>query len=213
VSAGLSLIHRHEPGTDSIVPALLLLHGTGADENDLIGLGRRVAPTATLISPRGPVKEGAANRWFRRLAEGVFDEPDLISRACDLAAFIREAMTVYGLAQPPVALGFSNGANIAAGLLYLHPDALSGAILLRAMKPLAATTPQPLAGKPVLLLSGRSDPFAPARSRDGLAADLMQAGATVDARITGEGHGLVQEDVTAMQGWWAAQASRRARSA
>jgi phospholipase/carboxylesterase len=213
MSATLSLIHRHEPGADLSAPALLLLHGTGADENDLIGLGRMIAPEATLISPRGPVKEGHANRWFRRLAEGVFDEPDLIRRAADLATFIREAMVAYGLARPPVALGFSNGANIAAGLLYLHPDALSGAVLLRAMKPLAAAMPPALSGKPVLLLSGQNDPFASARSRDALVADLKAAGASLDARITGEGHGLVQDDVTAMQGWWQAQAMRRASSA
>lgn len=204
MSAALSLIHRHEPGADPSAPALLLLHGTGADENDLIGLARMVAPEATLISPRGPVKEGSANRWFRRLTEGVFDEPDLIARTDQLAGFITQAMTAYGLSRPPVALGFSNGANIAAALLYRQPQSLSGAMLLRAVKPLAAATPPALAGKPVLLLSGRQDPFAPLPRREALADDLRTAGAALDARVTGDGHGLVQDDLVAMRDWWAA---------
>lgn len=202
MTAALSLIHRYEPGADATAPALLLLHGTGADEHDLIGLGRMVAPSSTLVSPRGSVREGPANRWFRRLAEGVFDEPDLIRRAGELAGFVREAMAAYGLSRPPVALGFSNGANIAAGLLYRHPDVLSGAILLRGMKPLAGERPGPLNGKPVLLLSGRNDPFAPLPAREALASDLVEAGVALDARITGEGHGLVEADLLAMQEWW-----------
>jgi phospholipase/carboxylesterase len=201
MSAQLSHHHRFLPASSQDAPTLLLLHGTGADENDLIPLARMVAPEAGLLSVRGQVKEGLANRWFRRMAEGVFDEEDLAIRADALAAFIQEAGRAYRLPHPPVALGFSNGANIAAGLLWRHPEALSGAILMRGMTPFRESAPRSLGGKPVLLLSGRHDPFAPAASRDALADHLEQAGAALDHRITGEGHGLAEADVAAAKEW------------
>jgi phospholipase/carboxylesterase len=113
-----------------------MLHGTGGDETDLLPLGRALAPGRALLSPRGKILENGMPRFFRRLAEGVFDEPDVITRAHELADFIGEAGKAYKLAKP-VAVGFSNGANIAAAILLLRPEALSGAILLRAMVPLA----------------------------------------------------------------------------
>lgn len=133
-----TLSHRHlfVPATDPGRPPLLLLHGTGGDESDLVPLGRAVAPGAALLSPRGAVLEQGRPRFFRRLAEGVFDEADVERRAHDLADFIDEAQARYGLAAP-VALGFSNGANIAAALLWLRPEVLAGAVLLRPMVPLA----------------------------------------------------------------------------
>jgi phospholipase/carboxylesterase len=149
------------------------------------------------------VKEGMANRWFRRMAEGVFDEEDLAIRADALADFIEAARQAYSLPSAPIALGFSNGANIAAGLLWRRPEALAGAILFRAMMPFRASEPPPLDGKPVLLLSGRHDPFAPAASRDALAANLVKAGASLDHRITGEGHGLIGADLAAAREWLA----------
>jgi phospholipase/carboxylesterase len=203
MSANLSHIHRFIPGGAPDAPTLLLLHGTGADENDLIPLARRVSPEASLLSPRGQVKEGMANRWFRRMAEGVFDEQDLGARADALAEFVEQARQSYALPAPPIALGFSNGANIAAGLLWRRPEALAGAVLLRAMVPFRSATPPMLAGKRVLLLSGRNDPFAPAASRDALAMRLVEAGATLDHRITGEAHGLTEADLAAAQGWLA----------
>jgi phospholipase/carboxylesterase len=116
----LSFIHRFEPATDAAAPPLLLLHGTGGDENDFLPLGRAVAPGSALLSPRGQVPENGMPRFFRRLAEGVFDEADVRRRAHELAAFVAEARKAYGLAAP-VALGFSNGANIAAALSTLPP--------------------------------------------------------------------------------------------
>jgi phospholipase/carboxylesterase len=195
----LSHIHLFEPGaTDR---GLLLLHGTGGDEHDLIGLGQAIAPGASLLSPRGQVKEGHANRFFRRMAEGVFDIPDLKARTQALADFAVEAQKLYGLA-PPVALGFSNGANIAASLLFLRPEVLSGAVLLRATLPFEPDRLPDLSGKRVLLLSGKADPMTPAAASDRLAALLRQAGASVDHEILPAGHGLTQHDLVLTRNWW-----------
>ncbi len=200
--ATLSHQHVFEPGNGPNAPTLLLLHGTGADEHDLIPLGRLVAPGANLLSPRGQVKEGPANRWFRRHAEGVFDEADIVARADALAAFVSAAMTFHALPGPPVAVGFSNGANMAAGLLWRQPDVLSGAALLRATLPLKDQLRAPQHGKPVLILSGASDPFAPEEQRDRLASRLAQAGVIVTHRVTAPGHGLGQTDVAACREWF-----------
>lgn len=191
----LSFVHRYESSADASRPPLLLLHGTGGDENDLIDLGRAVAPGAALLSPRGKVLEGGSLRFFRRLAEGVFDEDDVRKRANELADFIGEARRAYGL-PAPVALGFSNGANIAAAMLLLRPDVLSGAVLLRAMVPLAEPPAADLAGKPVLVLSGSMDSMIPATNAAKLAASLREAGADVQHRTLPAGHGLSQADLT-----------------
>jgi phospholipase/carboxylesterase len=191
----LSSVHRFEPAADTSRPPLLLLHGTGGDENDLIDLGRMVAPGAALLSPRGKVLEGGMPRFFRRLAEGVFDENDVRKRADELADFIGEARRAYGL-PAPFALGFSNGANIAAAMLLLRPEALSGAVLLRAMVPLADAPAADLAGKPVLILSGSMDSMIPATNAGQLASLLEKAGAEVQHRTLPAGHGLSQADLT-----------------
>ncbi len=198
----LSHLHRFVAATEPGRPPLLLLHGTGGDEDDLLPLGRAVAPGAALLSPRGKVLEGGMPRFFRRLAEGVFDEEDVRRRADDLAVFINEAREAYGLAAP-VALGFSNGANIAAALLELRPETLAGAALLRAMVPLAAPPAADLAGKPVLILSGASDPIVPAENAARLAGALREAGAVVDHRTLPVGHGLSQADVAITKAWLA----------
>ncbi len=190
----LSYLHRFEPGTDRNATPVLLLHGTGGDENDLISLGRLVAPEAALISPRGKVSEGGMPRFFRRLAEGVFDETDVKRRANELADFIGEARDAYGLSAP-IALGFSNGANIAAATLMLRPEALAGAVLIRAMVPLSQPPVADLAGKPVLILSGSMDPMVPADNAQRLATQLRNAGADVQHRTLPAGHGLSQADV------------------
>lgn len=189
----LSFIHRFEPGPDRSTP-LLLLHGTGGDENDLIGLGRMVAPDAALLSPRGKVSEGGMPRFFRRLAEGVFDEEDVKRRTHELADFVTAARGVYGL-PAPIALGFSNGANIAAATLLLRPEALAGAVLIRAMVPLAKPPTTDLAGRPVLILSGDRDPMVPQDDAARLAALLRATGAGVEHRILPAGHGLSQADI------------------
>ncbi|WP_332692053.1 alpha/beta hydrolase [Bosea sp. (in: a-proteobacteria)] len=200
MAASAAFIHRFEPATAPGLPPLLLLHGTGGDENDLLPLGRTVLPGAALLSPRGQVLEGSMPRFFRRLAEGVFDEDDLTRRTHDLADFIAEARTQYGL-PAPLALGFSNGANIAAALLLLRPEVLAGAVLLRAMAPFAKPPVADLSGKPVLLLSGRLDPIIPAENAAGLAATLEQAGASVERRSLPTGHGLSQADVGIVGEW------------
>lgn len=136
MTTALSFIHRFEPATAPGKPPILLLHGTGGDENDLMPLGGMIAPGSALLSPRGKVLEGGMPRFFRRLAEGVFDEADVRHRAHELADFVAAAREAHGLAAP-VAVGFSNGANIAAAMLMLRPEALAGAVLLRAMVPLS----------------------------------------------------------------------------
>lgn len=199
----LSFVHRFEPATDAGAPPLLLLHGTGGDENDLIQLGRMLSPGSALLSPRGKVLEGGAPRFFRRLREGVFDEEDVRFRAAELADFVTEARKVYDLAAP-VAVGFSNGANIAAAMLLTRPEVLAGAVLLRAMVPLAAPPAADLKGRGVLLLSGGMDPIVPEENAERLAAQLRAAGARLDHRTLPVGHGLSQADIGLARQWLAA---------
>lgn len=197
-----SFVHRFEPAGAPDRPPLLLLHGTGGDETDLLPLGRMLAPGAALLSPRGPVLENGMPRFFRRLAEGVFDEADLRRRAADLAAFVGAARENYGL-PAPLAVGFSNGANIAAAMLLLHPEVLAGALLIRAMVPLAEPPAADLAGRPVLILSGSLDPIVPAQNAARLAAQLGAAGAAVTHEVLPAGHGLTQADLARAQAWLA----------
>ena len=195
----LSFIHRFEPGASNAAP-LLLLHGTGADENNLLPLGKALAPDRSLLSPRGKVLENGMPRFFRRLAEGVFDEQDVIMRAHELADFIVAAGVAYSLSKP-VAVGFSNGANIAAAVLLLRPEVLSGAILLRAMVPLANPPKADLAQKPVLIISGASDPIIPASNAVLLATMLRNAHGDVQHETVPTGHNLTQNDITIASTW------------
>jgi phospholipase/carboxylesterase len=197
-----SFIHRFQPGNVSGAAPLLLLHGTGGDETDLLPLGAALSPGAALLSPRGGVLEHGMPRFFRRLAEGVFDEDDVRRRAAELGDFVAEARRRYGLAAP-IAVGFSNGANIAAALLLLRPGVLSGAVLLRAMVPLSEPPAADLAGTPVLMLSGVADPIVPAANAAKLAALLGDAGAAITHRILPAGHQLAQADVTLARDWLA----------
>lgn len=198
--ATTSFIHAFEPGMDPGRTPLLLLHGTGGDERDLLPLGRMVAPGAALLSPRGQVLEGPMPRFFRRLAEGVFDEDDLRRRTHELADFVEAARRDYDLAAP-VAVGFSNGANIAASMLLLRPEVLVGAALLRAMSPFATPPAADLAGKRVQLLSGAFDPIVPAEDAARLAETLAGNGASVDHRTVPTGHGLSQADIVLLKAW------------
>jgi phospholipase/carboxylesterase len=201
-TADTDFIHVFEPGSAPARKPLLLLHGTGGDERDLLSLGRTVAPGASLLSPRGKVLEGAAPRFFRRLAEGVFDEEDLRRRTDELADFVLHARERHGL-PAPIALGFSNGANIAAALLLQRPEILAGAALLRAMRPFARAPQAELPGKPVLLLSGGLDPIVPAASAEELAGQLEEGGARVEHRVLPAGHGLGQADLALLREWLA----------
>jgi phospholipase/carboxylesterase len=199
-SLALSFEHRFKPATRPGLRPLLLLHGTGGDETDLLPLGELVSPGAALLSPRGQVLERGMPRFFRRLAEGVFDEADLRRRAGDLAGFIEEARDAYGI-EAPVAVGFSNGANIAAAVLMLHPGVLAGAALLRPMVPLGTPPALRLDGTPVLILSGAMDPIVPAENAARLAAILGHAGADLRHETLRTGHGLTQDDVVQTAAW------------
>jgi phospholipase/carboxylesterase len=198
--SALSFIHRFEPGNRPEATPLLLLHGTGGDENDMLPLGQALAPGAPLLSPRGKVLEHGMPRFFRRLSEGVFDEDDVRRRADELADFVDAAVKRYGIAAP-VAVGYSNGANIAAAILLLRPKVLAGAVLLRAMVPLSNPPHANLSGKPVLIISGQHDPIIPVSNSARLAALLTQAGATVEHSTLSIGHQLSQADLTIGQQW------------
>jgi phospholipase/carboxylesterase len=198
--AELSFVHRFEKGAAVDARPLLLLHGTGGDENDLIPLGRMIAPAAPLLSPRGKVLENGMSRFFRRFAEGYFDEDDVRGRAQELADFVEQARAHYRIA-PPIALGYSNGANIAAALLLLRPQTLTGGILLRATLPLSQTPRVDLTGKPVLIVSGAMDPMMSPEGAARLASRLQQDGANVEHRTLPSGHELSQADVRIAQTW------------
>lgn len=200
--AELSFIHRFEPAKDRPAPPLLLLHGTGGDESDLLDLGRMVSPGSALLSPRGGVLEHGMPRFFRRLAEGVFDEDDVRRRAEELADFVEAARAHYGMPKP-IAFGYSNGANIAAAVMLRRPAALAGGILLRPMVPLRKPALPDLFGTPVLVASGARDPIAGVAEGSRLAAMLSEAGAIVDRQITPSGHELTQADVTLARDWLA----------
>jgi phospholipase/carboxylesterase len=198
----LGFIHNYVPATDRTRPPLLLLHGTGGDENDLLPFGERLAPGAALLSPRGKVSEQGASRFFRRLAEGVFDLEDLAFRTQELADFIERSRKTYGIAKP-IAFGFSNGANVAASLLLTRPDVLAGAVLLRATTPFEPTTLPDLTGIPVLMLSGASDPLVEPKNRDKLAEMLNTAGASVTHEVVPAGHNLSPRDIAVAERWLA----------
>jgi phospholipase/carboxylesterase len=194
MNANLSFVHQFEPGSEIAVAPALLLHGTGGDENDLLPLGREIAKGAALLSPRGKVLESGMPRFFRRLRDGVFDEEDVRRRAGELVDFIAEARAAYGIAAP-IAVGFSNGANVAAAILLLHPEALRGAILIRALAPLREPPRADLAGKRVLILSGASDSIISADKAARLAALLAAADAEVQHETLPTGHGLTPGDL------------------
>ncbi len=203
-STELGFTHRLAPGTRPGASPVVLLHGTGGNENDLLPLGQALAPGAPLLSPRGQVLENGMPRFFRRLAEGVFDLDDLRRRAGDLARFIGQARGRYNLGDAaPVAVGFSNGANIAAALLLLHPGTLGGALLLRAMVPLVPDALPDLRDVRVLIAAGRHDPIATAEQTQMLADLLARAGADVTVHWSQAGHNLTPDDLQAGSRWMA----------
>jgi phospholipase/carboxylesterase len=170
--------HVWRPGTAG--PPLLLLHGTGGNEHDLLPLADQLAPSAPVLSVRGTVLENGMPRFFRRLAEGVFDEADLRARVDELAEFLAAAEKHYEVeAGSWAAVGFSNGANVASALMMLHPEALTAAVLLAAMVPFADPPPVDLTGKRVLVANGLRDPIATASHTDGLVTQLRARGAHV----------------------------------
>jgi phospholipase/carboxylesterase len=197
-------IHRFVPGATANARVLLLLHGTGGDENDLLPLGRELAPDAALLSPRGKVLENGMPRFFRRFAEGVFDEEDVVLRANELADFVSHAAGEYGFdAKNVTAVGYSNGANIAAAMLLLRPEVLQGAVLFRAMVPLATAPSADLTRQKVLISAGIADPIIPMENAERLTTMLKQLGASVELQVQQASHGLVQADLTAAMAWLA----------
>ncbi len=203
------LVHRFVATEEPGALTLLLLHGTGGDENDLLPLGRMLDDRAALLSPRGKVLENGMPRFFRRLSIGVFDEEDLVNRTHELAGFVEEATSEYGLDPKRLfAVGFSNGANIAASLLLLHPGLLAGAVLLRAMTPFEVKTLPDLSGTPVYLAAGRSDQMIPPESTKRLVELLREAGAEVTLDWQPGGHGIGRTEVEAARDWLAGVISR-----
>jgi phospholipase/carboxylesterase len=195
-------VYRYEPG--SRPETLLLLHGTGGDENDLMGLGPTLLPGAGLLSPRGQVTENSMPRFFRRIAEGVFDEEDIKFRAAELGAWVKERALADGFDRKRViALGYFNGANIAAAMLLLGDAQFSRAVLMRAMVPLIPAKLPDLAGTEVLLATGAYDPMATTGQTAKLRRLLEKAGATVSEHSSQTGHQLTQGDIEAAALWLA----------
>lgn len=206
-TAGLGFEHVLVRGSSG--GTLLLLHGTGGDEHQLVDLGRRLAPGATLLSARGQVLEdGVTRRFFRRHGTFDLDIPDLLARTDELAEFIAAATATYDLEPAGVlALGYSNGANIAVSLLLRRPEALAGAVLLRPTLPYAPDMQPRLDGKPILILGGQRDPFVPRERYDQLIATLRRGGAELTATLMPGGHQLGQADLEEAAGWLAKHAS------
>jgi phospholipase/carboxylesterase len=182
---------------------LLMLHGTGGNEHEIAGLASELDPDAGVLAPRGQVQEHGMLRWFRRRAEGIFDVDDVIARAGDLAGFIAAAREHYDLDDRPiVAVGFSNGANIALATALLHPQTLDRVIALSGMYPLAdRQSPEDLSGSQVLVLNGDHDPMAPLASVNDLMAALKRQGADAEQVLRPGGHGIEHTDLAAARDW------------
>jgi phospholipase/carboxylesterase len=192
--------HRWIPGRSS--RTLLLLHGTGGDENDLIHLGQALDPAAGLLSVRGRVDEAGSNRFFRRFQEGVFDLENMRSETEALAEFLRGAAVNYKFDPEELyTVGFSNGANMGVSLLLRHPELLRGGIFIRAMVPFEPDSPPALSGTRVLISSGELDPMVPRRDAERLAAILVEAGADVEHLWLPVGHNLTRQELERGKLW------------
>lgn len=202
-AAESGFIHRFvAPSPEGPKTTLLLLHGTGGDEEDLIPLGQQLLPGAALLSPRGRVLEHGMPRFFRRLAEGVFDFHDLKLQTDALAEFAANSERRYGLAGGKmIAIGYSNGANIAGSLLLMHPKLLAGAILFRPMVPFRPDIPPDLKGVPMLLAAARRDEIVAPKQTSELLEILTSAGAVVTVHWHPGGHALGADDVAAAKEW------------
>jgi phospholipase/carboxylesterase len=199
VPSDLGFEHVLVPGAS--VSTLLLLHGTGGDEHQLIDLGRQLVPQATLLAPRGKeLENGVSPRFFRRLRVGEFDIPNLLARTDELADFVAAAREAYDLGDV-VALGYSNGANIAASMLFRRPEALAGAALLRATLPYEPETTPAVEGKRVLLATGTRDPYVTEEQSDRLVELLQEGGADVTYLKAERGHELAPDELAAVGDW------------
>ena len=198
----LGFIHRFVPGQDPTAAPFLLLHGSGGDEHDLIPFAERIAPGRTLLSPRGKMNEHGITRFFRRSDNGDWDIDDLKQRTTELAGFVARACAAYRL-EKPMALGYSNGANIAWSLLLNDPGLLKGAILLRAMLPHDPRPLPDLRGIPILMIAATHDELIPVERAGLLAALLGEAGGDVTYEVLPTAHGLTGEDIVLVSEWLA----------
>jgi len=210
MTADLGFIHRFVPATDPASgETLIVLHGTGGNENDLIGIGQAIAPGAAILSPRGNVLENGAPRFFRRISEGVFDPKEVRSRAEELARFIRAAVVTYRLDPSRLfALGYSNGANVAATMMLVEPGILQSAILFRPMLVYEPTEKADMSGSAVFISAGRMDPIVPTVSVERLAELFERAHAEVTLKWQLAGHNLVPSEVREAADWLALQRAR-----
>jgi phospholipase/carboxylesterase len=204
--------HLYRQGSDTAVPVLVLFHGTGGTEHDLLPLAELISPASSVLSVRGNVSENGMSRYFRRLAEGVFDEKDLVFRTRELSAFLDEAAIQYGFDRRNlVAIGYSNGANIAGSLLFHYPDALRGAVLHHPMVPLRGIQLPDLSGTPVFIAAGRNDPICSPQETEELHALLAGAGASVTVHWESAGHRLTRTEIEAAAAWYAQAFDQGAR--
>lgn len=210
MSGDLGFIHRFIPATDPSVPeTIVVLHGTGGTENDLIGIGQAVAPGAAVLSPRGNVLENGAARFFRRLAEGLFDPAEVRSRGEELARFIRSAVARYDLDPARIfALGYSNGANIASTVMLLEPGLIQSSVLFRPMLVFEPSDEKDLTGASALISAGRMDDIVPTSSVEQLAGLLEKRGVDVTLKWQLSGHNLVPSEVREAADWLALQRPR-----
>lgn len=195
--------HVFYKGEDSSRPTLLLLHGTGGNEHDLVGLGKEIDISANILSVRGNVLENGMPRFFKRLAEGVFDLEDLQVRTEELKSFIDEAAENYEFDRDNVvAIGYSNGANIAANLLFEYKNVLKGAILHHPMVPRRGVELPRMSKTPVFIGAGKNDHMCPATESEELQNLLQEAGAMVELYWHAYGHQLTQDEVQAAKQWY-----------
>jgi phospholipase/carboxylesterase len=199
----LNFIYRFIPShKKSTYPTLLLLHGTGGNEDDLISLGHMLYPNASILSPRGKILEQGMSRFFRRLAEGVFDIEDLKFRTQELAKFVYDASIKYSFdSNKTIGVGFSNGANIATSLLLLNPHVLAGAILFRPMIPIIPNPLPDLSEKKIVILSGQYDPIVSKEQAEDLFLLLKSTGAKVSIQWQASGHQITQNDIEVARKW------------
>ncbi|RSK27221.1 alpha/beta hydrolase [Bacillus sp. HMF5848] len=195
--------HIFKEGTSKAEPTLLLLHGTGGDEHDLLPLADIIAPTSAVLSVRGNVNENGMNRFFRRIAEGVFDEADLLERTEELHNFINIAANKYEFERDNVvAIGYSNGANIAASLMYMKTNALAGAVLFKAMVPYKSKQPVDLQNTPIFIAAGKQDPLILPTETKKLISNLSENHANVTEHWIEGGHQLTTDEVKAAKQWF-----------
>lgn len=198
-----SMKHIFKKGTDETRPTLLLLHGTGGNEQDLLPIAEIIDKDANVLSVRGNVSENGMPRFFRRLAEGVFDEEDLIFRTNELNEFLDEAAVKYSFDRDNItAVGYSNGANIAASLMFHHKDALETAILHHPMVPRRGIELPNLEGKRAFIAAGTNDPICPPQESEELHELLEKAGASVEIFWDNRGHQLTMNEVNAATAWY-----------